>query len=127
MAISKDARVNAFLDGLSLLGGELPTIVRRLREIVARVCPGVAERMMYGGIMFSGGADFGGVFVSKGHVSFEFSQGNAFRDPEGLLEGSGKFRRHLKFRTVADVDPKAVAFFVRQAVDGANRGGSASK
>lgn len=36
---------------------------------------------MYGGIMFSPGDDFGGLFVYKNHVSFEFGNGAKFVAP----------------------------------------------
>ena len=122
MPAAQDPRIIRFFQDLPLLGGDFAAIVQRLRETVVRVCPDVAERIMYGGIVFSAGADFGGVFVSKGHVSFEFSRGHAFRDPQNLLEGSGKFRRHLKFHVAADVDSAVVASFVRQAVALAREG-----
>jgi hypothetical protein len=79
--------------------------------------PEISERMMYGGIMFTLEKDFGGVFAYKDHVSLEFSQGSQFNDPNKLLQGSGKFRRHLKFSSSEDVDDKMVLFFVDQAVN----------
>ncbi len=37
---------------------------------------------MYGGIMFSLDDDFGGIFVRKNHISFEFGNGFAMDDPD---------------------------------------------
>ena len=37
------------------------------------------------------------------------------KDPKKLLEGTGKFRRHLKIKSFEDVSDKEVAFFVKQA------------
>ena len=77
--------------------------------------PKVNERMMYGGIMFSmEDEDFGGIFAYKKHISFEFGEGYKFKDPDKLLEGGGKFRRHLKIKTLKDVSNKNVKFFVAQ-------------
>ena len=70
---------------------------------------------MYGGIMFSLGDDFGGLFVYKKHVSFEFGNGIKFNDPQKQLEGSGKLRRHVKLASLADIKDKQVEFFVKQA------------
>ncbi len=36
-------------------------------------------------------------------------------EPGGLLEGNGKFRRHLKIRSFDDVEDKQVESFVRQS------------
>ena len=38
------------------------------------------------------------------------------KDPNKLLEGSGKFRRHLKIKSKEDISNKDVDFFVKQAV-----------
>lgn len=37
-------------------------------------------------------------------------------DPNKFLEGSGKFRKHLKIKTEEDVWNKDVTFFVKQAI-----------
>ena len=37
-------------------------------------------------------------------------------DPNGLLEGKGKYRRHLKFKTLDDIQAKSLVYFVKQAV-----------
>jgi hypothetical protein len=71
---------------------------------------------MYGGIMFAVNEDVGGIFTSKKHVSFEFSKGVNFKDPKKILEGTGKFRRHLKLITLDDVNIKNVEYFIQQAI-----------
>jgi len=113
---SRDERVQGFLDELRELDTGKYELVQRLREIVLFANPDVEERMMYGGIMFSLEDDFGGVFVSRGHVSFEFGEGFKLDDPRGLLEGSGKYRRHLKMTSPDDVENKNVESFVTQAL-----------
>ncbi len=115
MQKTKDERVQKFLEEIGMFDEEKLNILLKLREIVFEEFPDVQEKMMYGGIMFSIDADFGGIFVSKKHISFEFSKGYRFSDPEELLEGTGKFRRHLKIRSLSDVEAKNVIFFVKQA------------
>ncbi len=112
--MSKDKRVQAFLDDLEVVDCEKYLILDRLRQIVFEHDEKTGERMMYGGIMFSLDDDFGGLFVRKNHISFEFTQGFLMADPQGVLEGKGKYRRHLKIRTLADIEDKNVAFFVKQ-------------
>ena len=116
MKYSQDEKVQHFLEDLEAAKlGEFE-IVQKVREIVKSECPDVKERMMYGGIMFSAKEDFGGVFAYASHVSMEFSNGAAFDDPDGVLLGGGKNRRHLKFGSVDDVDEEIVRGFVRQAI-----------
>ena len=57
---------------------------------------------------------FGGLFVRENHVSFEFVSGVYMNDQHNILEGTGKFRRHLKIRSLADIEDKKVDFFVKQ-------------
>lgn len=115
MKKSENKEVEKFLRELKEFDAEKYTIVESARQIVFGVYPKVAERIMYGGIMFSLEKDFGGLFVSKNHVSFEFSNGYQFKDPKRVLEGAGKYRRHVKLRSLSDVKDKDVTSFVSQA------------
>ena len=116
MKKSKDERVNTFLEETNILNGEQFNILQKLRGIVFKIYPKTKERMMYGGIMFSLEDDFGGIFVRKNHVSFEFGTGFKMKDSNKLLEGTGKFRRHLKIKSFSDIEDKTVDYFVKQAV-----------
>ena len=72
---------------------------------------------MYGGIIFSYNTKMiSGIFVYKKHISLEFSLGFLMKDPDGLLEGKGKYRRHLKLYSLDDVTKKKIAYYVEQAV-----------
>ena len=116
MTKSKDKKVQNFLDDVLMIDSEKYEIMQKLRKIVFSIFPKTEERMMYGGIMFSIEEDFGGLFVRKNHISFEFSSGVTMNDPDNILEGKGVSRRHLKIRYMADIDSKKVEFFVKQAV-----------
>lgn len=116
MTKSKNEQVQKFLDEIEMVDDEKFNILQELRKIVFKVHKKVEERIMYGGIMFSLENDFGGIFASKNHVSFEFSNGYTMKDPKKLLEGTGKFRRHLKITSLEDIKEKDVIFFVKQAV-----------
>jgi hypothetical protein len=55
-----------------------------------------------------GDAAFAYVNAFKGHVNVEFFRGAEIADTEGLLEGTGKFMRHVKLRPESDVDATAL-------------------
>lgn len=79
-------------------------------------------RPMYGGLVFEledavHKTQIGGVFISKKHVSFAFANGYLMDDPDGLLEGGGKYRRHLKLRSFNDIDDKNLTGFFKQAYE----------
>ncbi|WP_145422348.1 DUF1801 domain-containing protein [Planctomycetes bacterium K23_9] len=56
---------------------------------------------------------FCGVFPCKAHIQSSFAKGSELDDPDGLLERVGKFRRHLTFKRLDDVDAKIVKRFVK--------------
>lgn len=116
MGKSKSEQVQRFLDDIIDFDPDKSDIIENLREIVFQINPGIHERMMYGGIMLSLEKDFGGIFAYKKHVSFEFSLGTQMDDPSNLLEGGGKFRRHIKIRCIADIETRKIASFVKQAL-----------
>ena len=117
MKQSKDTKVQQFLDEISLLDNEKSHSLYVMRDIVFKYYPKTEERMMYGGIMFSlDKEDFGGLFVRKNHISFEFSKGVFMQDPNKYLEGSGKSRRHLKIKSKEDILNKDVDSFVNTIV-----------
>ena len=115
MKKSKDLRAQQFIDSIPVLDSTKYEILNTLRKIVFNNFPDVKERMMYGGILFSDTHDFGGVFVYAKHISFEFSNGYLFDDPEKILEGKGKYRRHLKFRSLDDIETKKATYFIKQS------------
>lgn len=114
MKKSNDIKTQKLIDNIKILDSTKHQILEKLREIVFDNYPKVKERIMYGGIMFSLDEDFGGVFVYENHISFEFSYGYKFNDPENLLEGKGKYRRHLKLKSLDDIETKKMDFFVKQ-------------
>ncbi len=116
MKNSKNESVQTFLEETNILNGEQFNTLQELRKIVFRIYPKTNERMMYGGIMFSLDEDFGGIFTRKNHISFEFGSGYKMEDPNNFLEGSGKFRRHLKIKSFSDIEDKTVDFFVKQVM-----------
>lgn len=117
MKKSKDEKVQKFLDEIKMIDNEKYHSLNVMREIVFNIYPKTDERMMYGGIMFSlNTEDFGGLFLRKNHISFEFNKGVTMKDPYKFLEGGGKFRRHLKIKSKEDIKNKEVDLFVKQAV-----------
>lgn len=111
--------VEVLLQDLRLVSEARHATVQAVRAAVRRAVEPLSEEVKYGGILFSSGVPFGGVFAYKEHVSVEFSHGAAMGDPFGLLEGEGKLRRHLKLACAEDVEHKRVADHVPLAVQAA--------
>jgi len=60
-------------------------------------------------------AAFGYVNVFKAHVNVGFFRGAEIADPHGILEGTGKFMRHVKLRPEQDVDAAALIGLIETA------------
>jgi hypothetical protein len=62
-----------------------------------------------------GDAAFGYVNAFTAHVNVGFFRGAELDDPDGLLEGTGRFMRHVKLRPGADVNAEALTRLIREA------------
>ena len=62
-----------------------------------------------------GDAAFGYVDAFTAHVNVGFFRGAELADPAGLLEGTGKFMRHVKLRVNRPVDSKALEALIDTA------------
>jgi len=109
--------IEHWLEDIRLLNEDGHSIAVALRSLLKQKFKPLEEEIKYGGILFAcGPTQFCGVFVYKEHVSVEFGHGAAMPDEFGLLEGSGKLRRHLKLRTVADIEAKQLSHYLRLAL-----------
>ena len=92
-------------------------IVATLTELVIETLPDATMREMYGGTVIELVKDtpksrIGGFYAYADHVSLELAEGKFLDDPGGLLEGSGKARRHVKLYGVEDVTGRNCAGFL---------------
>jgi hypothetical protein len=55
------------------------------------------------------------VYSAAGYVQFGFFNGSSLKDPRGLLEGKGKYVRHIKVRNRSAIDERAFAALLQQA------------
>ncbi len=97
-------------------------IADAVKELVVDLDPDTRILPKYGGEVFAPDPDapkaiVGGVFIYKDHVSVEFSEGAGLDDPNGHLEGGGKARRHVKLRSLTDIEAKTVRAFLKQALE----------
>lgn len=112
--------VQTLVEDFRLLSEDAYLLVQAMRALTKKTLASVEEEVKYGGILFSAsGVQFGGVFAYKAHVSVEFGNGASIKDPHGLLEGSGKGRRHIKLRAVEDITAKHLPEYLKLALQAA--------
>lgn len=88
---------------------ELGSIARRWFEVM-RNCGDDVRELLHDGHPTACVEDaaFGYVNAFTAHVNVGFFGGAEIADPDGLLEGTGRFMRHVKLRPNCDVDAAAL-------------------
>jgi hypothetical protein len=96
--------------------GELGAIAQRWFEIL-RGCGDDVRELLHDGHPTAcvGDAAFAYVNAFKAHVNVGFFRGAELADPDGLLEGAGKFMRHVKLRPDLEVDAPSLRKLIKVA------------
>lgn len=96
--------------------GELGAMAREWFEVM-RACGDEVRELVHDGcpVACLGDAPFGYVNVFTSHVNVGFFQGASLPDPAGLLEGSGKFMRHVKLKPETVVNAAALCGLIEAA------------
>jgi hypothetical protein len=112
-AIERDPDIEAWMNGH---GGELGAIAHEWFEVM-RKCGDEVREILHDGcpVACLGDAAFGYVNVFTSHVNVGFFQGAALPDPAGLLQGSGKFMRHVKLRSGMATDAASLRRLIEAA------------
>ncbi len=76
-----------------------------VRELVHDGCP----------VVCVDAAPFAYVNIFRAHVNVGFFHGAELSDPAGLLEGTGKYMRHVSLTEMTSVDPLALEALVEAA------------
>ena len=121
-AVKRDPTVEAWMRKHS---DALGAIAQHWFEVM-RGCGDDVRELMHDGAPTAcvGDAAFAYVNAYKDHVNVGFFPGAEMSDPAHLLEGSGKFMRHVKLRPGQDINDAALRKLVETAyhvVSGGNR------
>ncbi len=105
-AVQRDPAIDAWMKARA---GKLGAIARQWFEVM-RTCGDEVRELLHDGcpVACLGDAPFGYVNVFTSHVNVGFFQGASLRDPARLLQGAGKFMRHVKLRPQTAIDSAAL-------------------
>ena len=111
--VERDPAIDAWLKAHA---GPLRTIARQWFEVM-RKCGDEVRELMHDGcpVACLGDVPFGYVNVFTSHVNVGFFQGASLPDPSRLLQGSGKFMRHVKLRSELTTNAEALAKLITAA------------
>ena len=89
------------------------TIMMRLRELIHQVVPEATEAIKWSRPHFSMGRRpicYIGGFQS--HVTLAFHDGRMLNDPDGILLGTGKKMKYLKFKSMDELDEEKLRIWI---------------
>ena len=112
-ALKRDPAIEVWFHGHA---DALGRIAQRWFEVM-RACGGDVRELLHDGHPTAcvGDAAFAYVNAFKAHVNVGFFRGAEIADPEGLLEGTGKFMRHVKLKPERDLSALALMALVDTA------------
>ncbi len=85
-----------------------------LREIILKTLPSLKEEMKWGV------PNYGNLFyfvALKAHVNLGFSIKDLTNDEIKLFEGTGKTMRHIKIKTVEDINKEKIVKLLKMVID----------
>ena len=116
------ARLGRFDDLVRLSNEPLVPVVERLRAVILEIHPESCEVVRLGDRAATYGCGprkmidgYAYILPYKSWVNLGFYRGTSLTDPEKLLEGTGARMRHVKMRTVEDVERPGVRGLIREA------------
>ena len=112
-AVKRDPAIDAWMDKHS---GELGAIARRWFDVMRTRGDDVRE-LLHDGHPTACVADAAFAYVNAftAHVNLGFFRGAQLEDPARVLEGAGKFMRHVKLRPEKNVDATALTILIDTA------------
>jgi hypothetical protein len=112
----REARV--WIDEYVKKAGKLSGVAKTVRALVKKAVVGCEEYVNPWKIpTFDLNGPLCFYMVAKGQVIFGFMRGAMLRDPGKLLEGTGKYLRHVKLRSAADVRRSEVRALLKEAAE----------
>jgi len=112
-AVKRDDSVKAWFDARK---GELGDMARHWFDVI-RACGSDVRELLhdYHPTACVGKVAFAYVNIFAAHVNVGFFQGTELPDPGGLLQGTGKYMRHVKLRPGVDIDDAKLTELIKQA------------
>ena len=112
-AVRRDPSIDAWMEDHA---GDLGTIAHDWFEVM-RKCGDDVRETLHDGHPTACVADAAFAYVNAftAHVNVGFFHGAELADPAGLLEGTGKYMRHVKLRRDDDVDARALRLLIDAA------------
>jgi hypothetical protein len=116
------------VDAVAMIDKHLPeldparhSIVAELIDVILGELPDAQHGLKWGQLTFTRDGDWHhwicAISPTKSAVKLVIHKGSLLDDPQGAMEGTGRYRRSILFRAPEEVDRDLVAPILRQAAD----------
>ena len=109
----KKKTVDDYIAGLE--DWQQPILVE-LRKLLHKAAPTTKESVKWAQPVYESNGPFAYIKAFKSTVNFGFWRGTELDDPNNLLVGDGDRMKHVKLKTVKDINGPAFTDFVKQAI-----------
>lgn len=93
----------------------IKVLAEAVRKVIRGAVPAAAERVKWGQPTYeANGKNVACIMIYRDHVNLGFFMGATMKSKR--LEGTGKGLRHVKVRTLDDIDEKELGRLLREAV-----------
>jgi hypothetical protein len=107
--------VNEFVE--ARVAAEFRPVVAAIRSLMKECAPDADEVISYGMPVYKGRKLFAWINLPVKDVTLGFARGAQMEDKYALLRGAAKGgSRHLKMKSVAEVNKPALKYYIKQAV-----------
>jgi len=89
--------------------------VRELDALIRGAAPDLVPSVKWGNLTYHGERNACALVDHREHVNLQVWGGAGLRDPQRLLQGTGKRMRHIPFDAVGSYNQSAVVAIIKQA------------
>ena len=112
--MKKNERVTEYINNAST---EQIELLETLRQLIHKIVSETTEDLKWGIPVFTKNKIFTYLRSTKNYVALGLYNVGRIKDPNGLLEGTGKNMKHLKIKKVEDIDEGLITEWLNATVD----------
>ncbi len=95
--------------------GAQQEMMQAIRQLIHESVPNATEEFKWSRPVFRSDKDFAYLKTAKGYVSLGFFNFQKLNDTQNLLQGTGKDMRHIKIKSIADINSQLLQEWFKAA------------
>ncbi len=111
--MAERVNINEYLDKYN---PEMGKIAMKLRSLILEMFPDMNEVIKWKNLVYENNGHVCAILIHKAHINLEFMRGTEIKDPENLLEGTGKKMRHIKIKEESDIDSEYIKNLIEESI-----------